>query len=436
MRRFAKTDEGQAIVLTTIGLAVLMLMVGLGVDVSFLRYQKQQMQKAADAGAVAAASVLAYDKTQADIIAAGQNDAAANGFNNGTNGITVAVNNPPLSGPFQGNDSYVEVIVSQPQPTFFMKVGGFYSVNVSARAVSSGAGSGGGCIYSLDNHTGDTGLLVDGNVSINSTCGIMVNAPGGSALTKKGNSGQINVTNGGAIGVVGDCSLSPPGGGANGCSSSTITPTPVNIAPFSDPLQGVPPPANPHPGACDYTNWTAGKNGDTLYPGVYCGGITIHGNNTVTVTGGLYYIIGGGIDMSGNVSLVDASGSKGDLFYFTSGTVNGTTYTYGGIDDHGTANMNLNAQTSGPQAGILFFEDRSEPAGTYSDIFGGGASGQLNGALYFSKDYLTYKGNPSGDAYQLIVAWQLEFKGNATLTENYSSLPHGGSPIPSAVLAE
>ncbi len=58
-----KSDEGQALVLAALGLVVLMLMAGLGVDVGYLRYHKQQMQKAADAGAIAGASAYPYEST-------------------------------------------------------------------------------------------------------------------------------------------------------------------------------------------------------------------------------------------------------------------------------------------------------------------------------------------------------------------------------------
>ncbi len=82
-------------------LVVLMLMAGLGVDVGYLRYQKTQMQKAADAAALAGASALLYGS---NYVAAGKNDSSANGFTDGQNGITVQIYTPPTSGPFAGQD--------------------------------------------------------------------------------------------------------------------------------------------------------------------------------------------------------------------------------------------------------------------------------------------------------------------------------------------
>ena len=155
-----------------LALVVLMLMAGLGVDVGFLRYQKQQMQKAADAGAIAGASTLIYNGKYK---AAAQADSSANGFTNGSNGIVVTVNMPPASGPNQSKIGFVEVIVSQPQPTFFMRVGGFTSMPVSARAVASAAAIASGCIYVLDPTDKDT-LTVSGAGAINSGCGIWVDS--------------------------------------------------------------------------------------------------------------------------------------------------------------------------------------------------------------------------------------------------------------------
>jgi len=60
LRQFGRADEGQALVLTALAPVALMLMAALGGDVGVLRYEKQQMQKAADAGAIAGASARIY----------------------------------------------------------------------------------------------------------------------------------------------------------------------------------------------------------------------------------------------------------------------------------------------------------------------------------------------------------------------------------------
>jgi hypothetical protein len=397
-----KTDEGQTLVLTAVAISVLLLMAGLGVDVGFLRYQKQQMQKAADAGAIAGASALAY---AGNYTGAARNDSAANGFTNGTNNISVAVNSPPTSGPNQ-TANYVEVIVSQPQPTFFMKVAGFTSVNVRARAVASAAKSADGCIYVMDPSDSQS-FYVNGSVSISSACGIRINSKSGSAWVGKGGNYSVTST---TIGIVGGIS---PGNG-------TISPTPTTgISPFSDPLSSVPAPT--------VASGCASPSGNTYSPGTYCGGITIHGNGTYTFQPGVYTLQGGGMTVTGSPTLT----GTGVLFYNT-----GTPSTYGGININGSATLNLSAPTTGPQAGILFFQNRAIPVGSApSDIEGSEGAG-YSGTLYFPTTDLVFRGTPSVNTYELIIAWNLEFKGNVALYSNYASLPGGVSPIHTSGLAE
>lgn len=414
LKAFRNDEGGQALVLVAVGLLMIMLIAGLGVDVGYLRYQHQQMQKAADAGALGAALVMNYNNTAGAIMAAGQNDAAANGFMNGTNNVSVQVYNPPPAGDtFAGNPNYVQVVISQPQPLFFMRVGGFTTAAVSARADAAIA-SASGCIYALD-PTDSASFLVDGNVTINSTCGIVVDSSDGSALTKKGNSGQVTAS---SIGVVG------------GVSGSGFTPAPVTgIAPVDDPLRNVAEPS--YAPGCDHLNFST-TSGATLQPGRYCNGITITGNGTTTFASGTYFIIGGGIQVTGNATLIQ-SGSGGELFYLTQMLPQ---YSYGGVNMLGNSTATLSAMTTGPQAGILFFQDRNVPVGSSPSEIGGNNGSLLTGAIYFPTTDVTYHGNPAATEYSLLIAYTLEFKGNTTLTNSYASLPDGISPIHTANIVE
>ena len=403
--------------LTALGLLVLLLMAGLGVDVGYLRYQKQQMQKAADAGAIAGASAMIYDGSNSpSITTAAQADAAANGYQNGSNGISVTVNVPPQTqgDPFQGKDNYVEVIVAQARPTFFMRVGGFDNVNVRSRAVASAVGSSDGCIFALDPVDKKT-FLVNGNVSISSNCGILVNSSSEDALHKNGASGTVDAS---SIGVVGNYY----GEGYN--------PKPVTgIAPFNDPLATIQAPTN-YPTTCDpaHTNLTINNNKvGNLSAGTYCGGITIAGNANVTFGSGTYVLLGGGLKVTGGATLT----GDGVTFYNTGNS----TYPYAPITIAGSSTTTLSAPTTGSLAGILFFQDRSITDQSLNTI--NGSNGAIyTGALYFPTTPLRYTGTPVNNAYEIIIAWTLEFNGNTTITNHYTLLPNGGSPIQSAVLVE
>jgi len=309
----------------------------------------------------------------------------------------------------------LEVIVSQPQPTFFMKVGGFTSVPVRGRAVASAASSASGCVYTLD-PTDSESLWVEGSGNVTSACGIYVDSSSPSALKKSG-SGNLSAT---GIGIV---------GGMNEVGSGLVTPTPVTgITPFSDPLQGTP---KPTVGACTHTGQVViSATTATLSQGVYCGGIKVTGASTVTFNSGTYILLGG-LNITGSGTFV----GNGVTFYNTGNT----TYPYSPINIAGSTSMSLSAPVSGPLAGILFFEDSSVGtccgATTSNTINGSGGAG-YTGALYFPNTPLTYTGSSSLSAYTVIVAWTVQITGSTTINNNYSSLPGGASPVHTAALAE
>lgn len=424
MKHFARTskmnlwlkDEGQALVLTCVGLFVLLLMAGYGVDIGYLRYQKHQMQKAADAGALGAAQAKLDG---IDWHSAGQRDSKINGFENGRDGTIVAVNNPPTLGPMAGLDDYVEVIVSQPRPNFFMNLLGFSTTNVSSRAVASVNGSGSPCIVTLDPGDKQTGLLINGTPDVAASCGVQVNGTGSDALRING-SGTLRAGGAGAgIGVVGGWSPS---------DGSGFTPTPVNIPHFQDPLIHLPVPDTS--GACS-TN--AGPN---FTPGKYCGGITINGAGTYTFAAGMYILYGGGMKITSTSANVTGTG----VTFYNTGTANGA-FAYKPVSIAGGGTITLTAPTSGTYGGILFFQDRNYtcPSGNGScnndtSTFGGGSNEYLTGALYFPGTDVTYAGNPSSVVSSLIIAWRLTFNGTSQL--NNHLLLGGGSPIHTAALSE
>ncbi|MGH7839046.1 MAG: pilus assembly protein TadG-related protein, partial [Candidatus Binataceae bacterium] len=109
-RRVARLNRGQVIVLAAIGMAGLLGLTALTTDVGMLWTTRRHMQTAADAAAVAASRALSKG---ASLATAADAVATLDGFTNGSSGVTVTVNNPPLSGSYAGNSSYVETIVQQ-----------------------------------------------------------------------------------------------------------------------------------------------------------------------------------------------------------------------------------------------------------------------------------------------------------------------------------
>ncbi|HVA78239.1 MAG TPA: pilus assembly protein TadG-related protein [Candidatus Binataceae bacterium] len=403
--RLSGGESGQVLVVLALSILVILIGAGLTADIGNLQRQKQRMQVAADAAAVAAASALITNASTPS--AAGQNDAALNGFTAGT-GTTITINNPPQSGNYASNSGYVEAIIDQPQPTWFLSLLGLKTIDVSARAVA-GASNANGCMYILDPAQSGA-ITANGNANITSQCGILDDSSSSTALIANGN---VTIT-ASAIGVVGKTLV-------NG--NASLTPKPVTgIVAVSDPLASVP---APFVGSCQYNNFIVNGNQSVqMSPGVYCGGIIFNGNSKANFAPGVYVLRGGGMIVNGGCTLT----GSGVTFYDTTG--NGG---YQGIIMNGNVTATLSAPTSGPLKGILFFQDRSITSGSAS-IINGGDTANFTGALYFPTTNLTYNGG-SNASYSIIVAKDLTVNGNVAMNADYSAL-QGGSPIQNATLAE
>ncbi len=403
--------RGQVMVLICVSLIAIVGMIAVVTDFSFMQHQRNMMQTAADSAAMAASAELSYG----DLVAAGKADAASNGYTDGASSVTVTINNPPTSGPNTSKATYVEAIVSKPEPTYFLRVLGVSTMTVSARAVAY-QGSGANCIYVLD-PTASGALSANGNASVQTSCGLLVDSSSSSAITAVG-SVTINAP---TIGIVGNYTAT---------GNVSLTPTPkTGVIAASDPLAYVPAPTV---GSCAHTNFSlSGTSGSAssplqLYAGTYCGGIAVHGNAWLYFNAGTYVLAGGGMVISANTTMT----GTGITFYNTTGTGG-----YGAITLNGNTQANLSAPTSGPLTGILFFQDRSIPSTGAGSTITGSSSSTFDGGVYFSTTPLTFGGNSSTNGYSIVVADKLTVSGNSSVGSNYSSLT-GGSPIRGTTLAE
>jgi Flp pilus assembly protein TadG len=409
VKRVAASARGQVMVLICVALIALVGMIAVVADFSFMQHQRNMMQTAADSAATAAAAELNYG----DQVAAGKADSASNGYTDGQSSVTVAIHNPPSSGPNTANAAYVEAIVTKLEPTFFLSALGVSSISVSARAVAY-EGTGPNCMYSTD-ASAPNAVSASGSASIQSSCGLLVDSSASNALTL---SGGATIT-APAIGVVGGYSAS---------GGSTFTPTPkTGVIAASDPLAYVPAPSV---GACSYTNLQLNNPGTSssyyqLYPATYCGGITIS-NGFTHFNPGTYVLAGGGFTSQGGPIM----NGTGITFYDTTGTGGYKPFTF-----TGGSVANFSAPTSGPLTGILFFQDRSIPSSAQGSTITGGATSTFDGALYFPTTTINYSGNSSSSGYSFVVADKIAITGSSSLGSNYSSLTNG-SPIKGTILAE
>ena len=410
--RAARDPSGTISVLAAMSLTAVIGFAGLGTEASFWYVQKRHMQSAADSASLSAASAVAAGETitagtpaTGTPVTAAQAVAAQYGFTDGTDGVTVTVNNPPSSGPNSGNASAVEVIISQPQPRLFSALFMSDGPTIGGRAVSLVNSTGGAmaCLIALD-----TGNVIDindsGTAHLNMpSCDMYVNSSNaGSALQMSGTA----VINANASYVVGGASISGLAhlNDSAGTFLNTGAPTPdpyanVNIQSHSGCAQ-----ANP--------NVSGTGHNVTIQPGDYCSGITISGSsNNVTLSSGTYYLDGGSFNVSGNNTV---TGTDVTIVLTNNGAA------YATVNISGTSTLNLSAPSTGNYAGLAFFQDRGASSGT--DSFSGTTNMNINGAIYFPKQTVNYSGGAATGGAQCtqLVAFKVSISGTTNFNSNCS----------------
>jgi Flp pilus assembly protein TadG len=150
-------DRGVSILIIAVSMVFVLGMAGLGIDLASLYVGRNQAQRAADAGALAAAQYLAQKCTAANgSISANCQAVAKERAVAVTNANLIAGVTPNISTAdvtfleTSANDPQVQVIAGRdtshtnPMPTFFVKIFGIYSANVSAKAVAEAFNPAGG----------------------------------------------------------------------------------------------------------------------------------------------------------------------------------------------------------------------------------------------------------------------------------------------------
>ena len=347
MTDFRRADDGQAIVLISAVIAVLLLAVGLAIDAGQLYVNRRAAQNAADSAAWAGAVVLFDGGNVSQAKSAANADAAKNGYSSG-----ITVNSPPLSGNAIGDPFFVEVSISQAvTPTFFT---GSRTLSVRAVAGATRTGTGDGMLVTRS--SGSTTLLLTGNGALGVTSsGVQVNSSAVDAISL--DVGDITAPYTRVVGNPGfaynDIGRIIPA--ATSSASSVADPF---YASATVNLPG--PPVSSSKAAVDQT--CASSTAVPLTPGTYTGGIRVQGSCQVTLTPGVYILMGGGSSLGFQIlgsSTVSITGSGGVLIFNTSSSWPGTGTTCGSIDLNTTGSVSLRAQTVGSYAGIVIYQDRN-----------------------------------------------------------------------------
>ncbi len=424
--------RGAVLVLTALLLPVLLGVTGLVIDAGLLMVSSRKAQNAADAAATAAAFDLLLGRPLDTARATALTYTRAH---NQLSAANVSVNIPPSRGPYQGNTSYVEVIVQTSVRTVLIQVLGVnrdQSVRGRAVAGSKPVNAAPGVI-ALD-ATARPGISVGGNGSLTVKGNITVNSDGG-GLDETGQS--INNGNAGnAMTVSNNATIRATDmrvvGGVNTPSNfrqydSTVPGTPLRTRslPAPDPFLYLPPPTIAT-GASPVVHAAVSVSGNaavTLTPGVYPS-IAIN-SGTVVFQPGIYIIRGGDLkiteqDVTAKGVMFYITGSDYDVFtglpdsedLYRSPPAAGSA-SFGGVSINAGLQFTGLSDSSSPYNGMLFYQRRLNTKAF--SIQGNSSAGNLAGTIYAKWAPMSISGQGTYGAQFIVRSMALSGNGNVTI---------------------
>ncbi len=388
-----RDKRGSVAIMTAMLGVILIGFAALAVDVSIWEGNAATMQGAADQAALAASLAMSAGNAVAQKEAKGV--AAVHGFLNGTGGVVVTVNIPPVAGSYVSNANAIEVVITQSQTMFLSGVLLKSPPVTSVRAVAVPAPA--TCILLLA-PTGP-GITSTGAVDVGApTCNIAVNSVGACDVATIGLSSFTGF----------DISLGEQSQAGCTLGLSQIVAThklQLGAAPALDPYSSR---TIPRPSTSCQTVFNPLQLQIDLYPGTYCS-VTLWGTQSLRLNPGPYIFDGGGLNALG---INQITGTNVSLVFTSSGS------TYGGISLAGASAMNLTPMTYGNTAGIAVWLDK---AGAQSMTLAGVTSLNVTGAFYAPGSNISWLGVGNSPCTQLI-AYSVSFIGAATFNHNCSNL--------------
>ena len=405
-RRLLRDRGGQAAMLYAILMLPMTGAVGVALDMGQWMLWRRQLHTAADMAALAGARGISGN---AATVTTAVNRALAN---NQPRAYTIeAIEWPPTSGAFAGDNQAVRVVLSTTQKLPFSSIFMANTPVIRVSATAYGNSQGTNCILGLA--TTGSSVVIAGSASIDMNCGMMSNSTGSPALDASGSGSYVNASSLSAVGSI----LS--GGGIT--ATTKIQPY---VASLADPFASVNLPSDASLSAmcsaASFVNVNNSKNTRNLTPGCYSG---ISTNGTVNLDPGTYYINGGNADISAGGQVI---GTNVTLVFI------GTNGQYGSIQQAAQGYLSLTAANTGTFAGIVAYQDRratpssggtsgSNKAVPNFTLQGGGTPSPsfVQGAIYAPGTNIKFAGNRNytTDCMQL-VGLTVTFTGNTDISNN------------------
>ena len=396
LHSLGRNECGGTAVLVGLLLPVMIGGLGLGAETGYWYLLDRKLQHAADVAAHAAGIRWRSGDDEDQLREAALDVAGKAGFDASTG--TLELNWPAETGPYAGDSSAIEVVLTRAVPRLFSALYTGGTVAMQARAVAQVTLGSDACVLALARNQA-AALRVSSSANVALDCDAASDSMAADSFSVEGN---------GAL--TAQCASSVGGAYLNENVQLTECEAVREYGPIvPDPYRDVAEPIAPS--ACNSNQKSLGNpnNATTVSPSStivsgmpvyhFCNGLSLKG--TVTFQPGLYVISGG--DFEANAGAV--INGTGVVFYIPSPQK---------VQLNGHAQLNLSAPTSGELSGVLFFASRS--ASNLVHKVNGTAGSVITGAVYAPTTSVDYTGNSSnggGGGCTQIIAYTVTFSGNS-----------------------
>ncbi len=384
IRELSASRTGNVSLLMALALTGLTGLIGFAVEAGRLQSTAVALQDIADASALAAA-VTGQTEATSDAAVVDAGEAIAASMLPGRYAPAKVTVNVESRKP-----SRAEASISLDVPMIFGRLLGIDSELVTRTAVALSQPGLPVCLLVLEPKAAASLRLKGSPKLVTDNCAVHVNSTAASALSV-GGAASVDAT---TISIAGPAS-----------ADGKVNPKPLYDQPVqADPLEGKMP--WPSAGACANTNFSAGKGKQTLKPGVYCGGMQFASGADATLSPGVYVVQSGSVSFSANARVTGPGGVTLVLLD-----------PKGAISLQGGPQINLQAPTSGPWAGIVVAV-KPQPTTITSSLQGGGGI-TLGGVVYMPSQHLDMQGGGDLDgapASRGFVVRTIDIQGNGVLS--------------------
>ncbi len=381
-RRVWRDRRGGVAALAGFGLAAIIGVAAIAVDLSYAYMIKNWLQTTADTAAIVASGAL----PDADAARARALEYADKNMPSVDHG-TVVANTDVEIGNWDANTrtftageaplNAVRVVARRskdngnPVGLFFANVLGFSETDVAVAAIATAEAGQPGCILALDPGNTSRALRFNSMDSVQlHDCVPAANSTNSSAIKLNSldsfNAGSLYSAGGYSAGSIGSLNLDDP--------AQTYQ------EPIPDPFASL---AEPSPVGCDYNDEdTSG----TISPGIYCGGLKVSGS--ATLQPGTYYIVDGDLEFSsiGSVGCNCSAAGSGVTFVITESAPGlAGTFEFSSID---SLSLRAPSDSSYDYPGMLIYVDRDADYDTSK--FNSIDSLTMNGVVYAPSQNLQF----------------------------------------------